>query len=138
MVKQLLNTLNFIASPEAHARLDHDTLKVESNGVTLMRVPLLHLGAIVLFGNATISYPAMMRCAEDGRSVVLMDYAGRFKARVVGPVCGNVLLRQAQYEAHRDTGVTLEIARTIVAGKIRNMHAVIHRGARETEERREH
>jgi len=28
-----------------------------------------------------MSAPAMCRCAEEGRSVVLMDFAGRFKAR---------------------------------------------------------
>jgi CRISPR-associated protein Cas1 len=78
-----------------------------------------------------MSAQAMHRCAEEGRAVNFLDYGGRFKARVVGPVCGNVLLRQAQYEAHRDEARATEIARTIVAGKIRNLRQVVARAARD-------
>jgi CRISPR-associated protein Cas1 len=131
VTRELLNTL-FVMTPDAYVRLDHDTLKVEAAGTKLAQVPLHHLGAIVLFGNAGMSMQAMQRCAQEGRAISLMDYGGRFKARVVGPLCGNVLLRQAQYEAHRDPEKTLAIARAIVAGKVRNMHQCVARAARET------
>jgi CRISPR-associated protein Cas1 len=131
MTRELLNTL-FVMTPDAYVRLDHDTLRVEAEGSKLMQVPLHHLGSVMLFGNAMISAQAMHRCAADGRAVVLMDHAGRFMARVVGPVCGNVLLRQAQYEAHRDDARSLSIARAIVAGKVKNSHQAIARAARET------
>jgi CRISP-associated protein Cas1 len=49
----------------------------------------------------------------------------------VGPTCGNVLLRQAQYEAQRSEGQAREIARAIVAGKIRNSRQSIGREARD-------
>jgi len=130
MTRELLNTL-FVTTPDAYVRLDHDTIKVEVGGAKLAQVPLHHLGSIMLFGNAMISSQAMQRCARDGRCINLMDFAGRFQARVVGPICGNVLLRQAQYEAHRDGSATLEIARSIVAGKIRNTCHVVTRAARE-------
>ncbi len=74
----------------------------------------------------------MNRCAEDGREVTFLDFAGRFKCRVVGPVSGNVLLRKAQYDAHADASRTLEIARPIVAGKIKNSRQTLVRAARET------
>ena len=131
MTREMLNTL-FVMTPDAYVRLDNDTLKVEANGAKLLQVPLHHLGGVMLFGNAMISPQAMHRCAKEGRQISLMDYAGRFQARVVGPMCGNVLLRQAQYEAHRDETRSLHIARSIVAGKIKNMAQVIARAARET------
>jgi len=130
MTRELLNTL-FVMTPDAYVRLDHDALKVEANGEKLMQVPLHHLGGVMLFGNAMISPQAMHRCAQEGRAISLMDYAGRFQARVVGPVCGNVLLRQAQYEAHRDESKSLPLARSLVAGKIKNMAQVMARGARD-------
>jgi CRISPR-associated protein Cas1 len=74
----------------------------------------------------------MNRCAEDGREVTFLDYAGRFKCRVVGPVSGNVLLRKAQYDAHADAAKTLAIARQIVAGKIKNARQTLLRAARES------
>ena len=131
MTRELLNTL-FVMTPDAYVRLDHDMLRVEAGGAKLAQVPLHHLGSLMLFGNAMISPQAMHRCAGEGRAISLIDYAGRFKARVVGPTCGNVLLRQAQYEAHRDEARAVEIARAIVAGKIKNTYQAVMRAARET------
>jgi len=76
--------------------------------------------------------PALMhRCAENGRSIVLLDTNGRFKARVEGPTSGNVLLRRAQHLALSDETRRLEIARAMVAGKLRNARYVLQRAARE-------
>ncbi|MGH2485747.1 MAG: type I-C CRISPR-associated endonuclease Cas1c, partial [Ktedonobacterales bacterium] len=71
------------------------------------------------------------RCAADGRSVVLLDVNGRFKARIEGPVNGNVLLRAAQYAAASNAEASCAIARNAVAGKIQNCRQVLLRGARE-------
>jgi CRISPR-associated protein Cas1 len=98
---------------------------------TVLRVPLLQLGAIVCFGNTLISPGLMHRCAEDGRAVVLLDRNGRFKARLEGPVSGNVLLRQAQYAALTDTARALAIARCCAAAKMQNARQILLRAARE-------
>jgi CRISPR-associated protein Cas1 len=76
----------------------------------------------------------MARCAEDGRFVVLLDRNGRFKARIEGPVSGNVLLRCAQHEAMRNAERTLFIARNMVGGKIQNSRQIVLRGAREADD----
>jgi CRISPR-associated protein Cas1 len=130
MTRELLNTL-FITTNGAFARLDGDTIRVEAHGAKLLQVPLLHLGSIVLFEGASLSPPLMHRCAEDGRSVVFLDHGGRFKCRLEGPVSGNVLLRHAQFTAFADDGRALEIARPIVAGKIRNARQTLMRAARD-------
>lgn len=131
MTRELLNTL-FVMTPGAYVRADHETLKVEAEGKTLLQTPVHHLGAVVLIGRANISGEALRRCAADGRAVVFLDSAGRFQARVVGPTSGNVLLRQAQYQAQADGERCREIARMIVAGKIRNGRTTLLRAARET------
>lgn len=130
MERLLLNTL-YVTTPGAVVRLDGDTARVEVDRACVMQVPLLHLGALVLFGGVSVSSPLMQRCAEEGRAVTFLDYAGRFKCRVVGPTSGNVLLRKAQYDAHSDATRTLAIARPIVAGKIRNSRQTLLRAARE-------
>jgi CRISPR-associated protein Cas1 len=129
---QLLNTL-YITTPEAYVRLDHETLRVEVEGETKLQVPLHHLGALVCFGDVLISPAVLHRCADDGRSVVLLDRNGRFKGRLEGPVSGNVLLRKAQHEAVNDPHRTLSVARNIVAGKIQNTRQIVLRAAREAE-----
>lgn len=129
---QLLNTL-YVTTEGAYLRADHDTLRVEVEKETKLQVPFHHLGGVVCFGDIMMSPAAMQRCAEDGRFVVLLDRNGRFKARVEGPVSGNVLLRCAQHEAMGDPVQTLSIARNIVGGKIQNSRQIVLRGAREAD-----
>jgi CRISP-associated protein Cas1 len=63
-----------------------------------------------------------------------LDRNGRFKARIEGPVSGNVLLRCAQHAAMSNPEQTLAIARNIVGGKIQNTRQVVLRGAREADD----
>ena len=106
------NTL-YVTTPGAALRLDHDTVRVETDGTTALRVPLLRLSAIVCFASISISPSLIERCAEDGRSIVLLDRNGRFRARIEGPTKGNVLLRRAQHAALSDAEAPVRIARQI-------------------------
>ena len=127
---QLLNTL-YLTTPDTYLRLDNDTLRVEVDHETRLRVPLHHLSAVVCFGHIGLSAPLMHRLAEGGIALVLLDDNGRFKARLEGAVSGNVLLRQAQFQRVADATFTLDMARACVAGKIKNTRQVLLRGARE-------
>ncbi len=135
-MKQLLNTL-YVMTQGAYLNLDHETLKVEVEGKEQLQVPLHHLGSIVAMGNVMISPFLLGRCADDGRSVTILDRNGQFKCRMVGKTSGNVLLRQAQYEFVRDEEKAKEIARNIVAGKVKNSREVLMRAARETDNQAE-
>jgi CRISPR-associated protein Cas1 len=99
-----------------------------------MQVPLHHLGAIVVFGNVLMSPFLLHRCAEDGRSVVWCDAYGRFKARMEGPMSGNVLLRRAQHKAFEDQETTLKLAERFVEGKVKGARYVIQRAYRDYKE----
>lgn len=127
---QLLNTL-YVQTPRAYLHLDHETVRVKVEGDTRLQVPLLHLGAIVCFGDVTVSTFLLHKCAEDGRSVVFLNAGGRFRGRVEGPLSGNVLLRRAQHEALTDPARTLALARGFVAAKLQNARQVLLRGGRE-------
>lgn len=127
---ELLNTL-YVTTERSYLHLDHDTIRMEVSGATALQMPLLHLGAIVCFGDVLISPALFHRCADDGRTIVLLDRNGRFKARVEGRTSGNVLLRRAQHEALSDAAQTVAIARNCVAGKLQNCRQVMLRGSRE-------
>lgn len=126
----LLNTL-YVTSTGAYLHLDNDTVRIEIERETKARVPLHHLGGIVGFGDTLISPALIGRCAEAGIGMVLLDRNGRFRARIEGPVSGNVLLRRAQFEASASADASLIIARQMVLGKLRNTRVVAQRGARE-------
>ena len=131
-MKQLLNTL-YVMTQGAYLSLDHETVRVEVGGELKMQVPLHHLGSVVTMGNVMISPFFLGKCAEEGRSVVILDRNGRYKCRMVGKTSGNVLLRQAQYLAGQDDGRTAMIAACMTAGKVKNARNVLMRSAREAE-----
>lgn len=128
---ELLNTL-YVQTEGSYLRLDNDTVRVDVEKQTRLRVPLHHLGGIVLTGDILVSPALLGSCAERGIGIVYLDRSGRFRARVEGPVNGNVLLRKAQYSAAENSCSALQLARNIVAGKLRNTRHVLLRGARDT------
>jgi len=118
-------------TPGAALRLDHETVRVEVDGATALRVPLLRLSALVCFGAISISPALIERCADEGRSITLLDRNGGFRARIEGRTKGNVLLRRAQHLALSDEARPLEVGRQLAAGKLRNCRQLLLRGARE-------
>lgn len=127
---QLLNTL-YVTLPESYLHLDNDTLRIEIEHETRLRVPLHHLSTVVCFGHVMISPILMHRLADEGKSLVLLDGHGRFKARLEGAVSGNVLLRQAQHRRSAMADFCVAVAKSCIAGKLKNCRQVLLRGARE-------
>jgi CRISPR-associated protein Cas1 len=144
MTKIFLNTL-YVGAEGAYLRLENDQVFVETpieetmvlkdqecmKPKVSLKVPLHHLGSIVVFGRVVISTPLMLRCADDGRTVTFMTEYGRFRARVQGKTSGNVLLRKAQYQCHCDEVICLNLCKSIVAAKFQNSRQVILRSARD-------
>ena len=126
-MKKLLNTV-YVTTEGAALKKDGENLVAEIEGMERVRVPLHMLASLVVFGPILISPALIAICAERGITIVLLDRAGRFQARIEGPVSGNVLLRRAQY---RMADNAEDIVRSIVLGKIANQRAVIRRALRD-------
>lgn len=126
----LQNTL-YVMTPHAYAHLENATVRIDVEREKRLQVPLHHLSGLVTFGNIMVSPALMHRLADEGKSLVMLDEHGRFKARMEGPVSGNILLRQAQHKAAGDPVASLEHARACVAGKLKNSRFNLQRGARE-------
>lgn len=131
-MQTLLNTLYLTLAGYLH--LDNDTLRFEIERETRLRVPLHHIGSVVCFGDVLVSPAAMGRLAEEGKSLILLDHGGRFKARLEGPISGNILLRQAQFQRASAPEFALSHAKACIAGKLRNSRYVLLRGARDANE----
>lgn len=126
-MKKLLNTV-YVTTEGTALKKDGENLVAEVEGVEKARVPLHMLASVVAFGPILLSPALIGICAERGITIVLLDRAGRFQARVEGAVSGNVLLRRAQYRIADDA---IDVVRSIVLGKIANQRAVIRRALRD-------
>lgn len=129
---ELLNTL-YVQAQGANLGLDHDNVRVRVEGEEMARVPLMRVESIVVFGNVSVTPFLIHRCGEDGRAIVWMTRAGRFRARIAGPTRGNVLLRRQQHDASTLPEWTARVARQVVAGKLQNSRLILLRAAREAE-----
>jgi CRISPR-associated protein Cas1 len=132
-MREFLNTL-YVQSQGAYLRLEGETVVVEVEREERAKLPLHHLGALVLFGNVMVSPFLLGRCAEDGRGVTWLTATGRFRARMEGPRSGNVLLRRAQHRAAERPDQALALARESVAGKLQNTRLYLLRAARDAPE----
>jgi hypothetical protein len=108
-VKRLLNTL-FVTTPGVSLRKDGENIVAEVDGAERARVPLHMLGSVIVFGAIFVSPPLIQALAGGGITLVLLDRAGRFQARVKGPIsgkrCRQILLVDAAHQpqivlAHR-------------------------------------
>jgi CRISP-associated protein Cas1 len=129
-MKRLLNTL-YIMTQGAYLSRESQTIHVQAEQQTLMRVPIQQLTSVVCLGNVAFSSGFLELCAQNGVGVSCLTEHGRFQARMEGPVRGNVLLRRQQYRAADSPQAAAAVVTTIVSAKVANARAVLLRAARE-------
>lgn len=118
-MRELLNTL-YVQTPGTVLHLDHDAVLARQDGEPVGRVPLRRLMGIAAMGRVSVTPSLIHRCAEDGVTISWFSNRGRHSGTLRGRTTGNVLLRLAQYGHYEDPAARLDLARTIVAGKLLN------------------
>jgi CRISPR-associated protein Cas1 len=96
----------------------------------ISEVPDFKCEAINCFGNVNVTSGLMNFCFEQGVPVSFLSTSGRFRGSLQARVAKNGLLRLKQYERVSDPQFCLRNAAAIVAGKIRNMMAMVQRQRR--------
>lgn len=116
-MKKHLNTL-FVTLEGCWLSKDGDTVKVNSEGQCLLRVPLHNLEGIVTLGwDIGVSPYLMGACAEKGITLSFCNPYGKFLAGVQGFMKGNILLRREQYRWADEEAKWVGVAREMIAAK---------------------
>lgn len=121
----------YVVEQGAKLSIEQRRLVVQQSGVLIAKVPLAHTNAVIIFGNATLTTPAMKRLMGAGIDVIFLTQDGRYEGRLVGPLSKFGLLRQRQYELLRDPAFRLALAQRVVKAKCLNMRALLLRYNRE-------
>jgi CRISPR-associated protein Cas1 len=129
-MRKLLNTL-YVTSPNTYLSLDGENIVILKDQIELSRFPLHNLEGIIAFGYTGASPALMGACAKHNIALTFMKQSGRFLARVVGEVRGNVTLRKTQYRISDSQEESNKIARNFIMGKIYNARWVIERATRD-------
>ena len=120
-----------VQSQRARIAKEGETLKVidEEQGETTVR--LIDTSDVVLFGNVTITTPALAALFEREIPVTFLSHGGWFRGIAHGLGHRNVELRTAQYRASFDDSFCLRFSRDLVAAKIANQRTILRRNGRD-------
>lgn len=131
-MKKLLNTL-YITTPDRWLSVDGENVVISEKGNNIGRVPLHNLESIIAFGCVGATPALMGKCAEDNIGLYFLSRSGKFLCSVCGEINGNVLLRREQYRKADDEEKSLEIAKSMIIGKIFNSRYSVERTLRDHE-----
>ncbi len=111
---------------EAGARIEKEyhRLLVTREDEVLLRVPLRRVTQVVLVGPVGVTTPALHALLRAEVPLLLVRRTGELVGRLLPPTPRNLPLRQAQYRRNEEADFSLEVARAIVAGKLRNQRVM--------------
>ena len=134
-MKHLQNVL-YILTENSYLYCENETICVKVGGLEKVRIPAHTIESIICLCNTTVSTPFIGFCGKNKISLSFHGPNGAFYGRIYGPVNGNVILRQKQYEIIGRSDA-VEIVRNILQGKILNSRNTLMRAARGTTAERE-
>ncbi len=122
----------YVIENGATVRKDGEQLKIDvPKGGTLLKMPLSKVDQLVIFGNVTVTAPAVRALLDQGAPVVYLSSKGKLLGRLQPFENKNVPLRWQQFQAAADPEARLNIAKSIVKGKLLNQRTLLQRAGRE-------
>ncbi|MBA4159919.1 MAG: CRISPR-associated endonuclease Cas1 [Gemmatimonadetes bacterium] len=118
----------YLTTPGACLAARSQTLVVRRRGHPSQRVPLLAIERVAVLAPTQLTSAALAMCARHQIEIVVV--CGRRPPPVMVRLCtseAGLALRGAQFRAAADPAFTLGLARTVVAGKIRNQRRYLQR-----------
>jgi len=97
-----------------------ERLVVKKDKKVLTEIPALHVEQVVIFGNGHITTPAQAFLLNKGIDVAYLSSRGKYRGRLQPAHAKDVTLRQKQYKKADNRLISLEIAKSIVIGKLQN------------------
>jgi CRISPR-associated protein Cas1 len=123
----------YVTQQNSKLRINNRRLQVENDqtGEVLASAPLSHVEQVVLFGNVSLTTPAIDALLAQESEVVFLTQRGEYRGRLVGRVTPHVPLRRAQYRRLEEPDFTLGMAKGFVTAKLSHQRALLQRHNRE-------
>ncbi|MEZ6140898.1 MAG: CRISPR-associated endonuclease Cas1 [Zavarzinella sp.] len=112
-----------------------DRIKVENDGKKLAEIPINDIDQLCVFGNVQISTQALTELIDRQIPVCYFSYGGWFRGLSGGLPHKNIDLRIRQHAVAADSRQSLDIARTMIAGKIANCRTILRRNQDEKDQK---
>ena len=102
-----------------------ERLAIVKGGRKLLERPIAGIDCVALFGNVQITSQALSMLLEHGIDVSYFSYSGKYIGHSAADSSKNIFLRLRQYDFYLDIDKRMDMARVIVANKIRNQITLI-------------
>ena len=119
-----------VQSQRARIGKEGETLKISDEEQGETRVRFIDISDVALFGNVSITTPALAALFEREIPVTFHSHGGWFRGVAHGVGHRNVEVRTAQYRMSFDEASCLRFARDLVAAKIMNQRTILRRNWR--------
>jgi CRISPR-associated protein Cas1 len=133
----------YLTEQRSIVRKDGDTLVVQipadkekGSDKRNVRVPMMKVDQVVVFGDSTLTSPALLALLEQQVDICFLSYHGQFKGRLSGGFSKNSGLRIAQHRSSvvNDPDRALQAAKAFVRGKLANMRTLLLRANRKLDD----
>lgn len=129
-----INKVLYITHDDLYLYIQNENIIIKNNeNVEKLRVPLLLIEGIVIFGNTTISNYVIKICSDYNIIISYVSVYGNYYGRFCGKNNGNIFLRKKQYEMYGTTK-SIELVKNIILGKVLNSRNVLLRVIRDCED----
>ncbi|WP_246660643.1 CRISPR-associated endonuclease Cas1 [Nitratireductor sp. XY-223] len=119
-----------VQAQRARIGKDGETLKITDEDEGETRVRFIDISDVALFGNVSITTPALSALFEREIPVTFHSHGGWFRGIAQGIGHRNVEVRTAQYAMSFNEASCLQFARELVAAKIINQRTILRRNWR--------
>lgn len=126
-----------VQSQYARIGKEGETLKITDEEQGETRVRFIEISDVALFGNVSITTPALSALLEREIPVTFHSHGGWFRGVAHGIGHRNIEVRTAQYRMSFDEASCLRFSRELVAAKITNQRTILRRNWRGEPEARQ-
>lgn len=126
-----------VQSQLARIGKEGETLKVTDEEKGEARVRFIDISDVALFGNVSITTPALGALLEREIPVTFHSHSGWFRGVAHGVGHRNVEVRTAQYRLSFDEAACLRFGKDLVGAKITNQRTILRRNWRGSPEERQ-
>ncbi len=107
--------------------LSGECINIKTKEGQTKAIRIMDISEITVFGNVQITTNVIRKMCEHGIPICYMSYGGWFEGITSGASSKNIDLRIQQYKAHLEKSSSMNIARRIVWGKIKNSMTMLRR-----------
>ena len=117
----------YVLDRDARLATHGECFEVQQGGRAILRVPAMQVGRVEAGPGVAVADEAIRLAADHGLMLCLLDGAGRALASLMPPVDDHAGLHLAQARQVLEPEARTAMAAVLVAGKLRNQHALLKR-----------